>query len=67
MSWDLTAAWYAVMGTEPFFRLSDPCDITVLDDGRIQIRDNPLGKFKFLENQMDPEKIADGIDAIWSA
>jgi len=67
MSWDLTAAWYAVMGTEPFFRLSDPCDIKVLENGRIKIESNSLGRFRFLENNMEPEKIAEGIEAIWSA
>jgi inosine-uridine nucleoside N-ribohydrolase len=65
MSWDLTAVWYAVMGVEPFFRLSNPCDIDVLDDGRIKERDNPSGKFRFLENRMAPEKIAAEMEAIW--
>ena len=66
MSWDLTAAWFAVMGTEPFFKLSNPCDISVIDNGRIKIHDNPSGNFRFLENNMEPEKIAEGIEAIWS-
>lgn len=66
MSWDLAAAWYAVMGTGPFFRLSNPYDIVVLDNGRIKKSDNPLGKFRFLENNIEPEKIAEGIEAIWS-
>jgi inosine-uridine nucleoside N-ribohydrolase len=66
MSWDLTAAWYAVMGIEPFFILSNPCDINVLDNGRITIKDNPSGKFRFLENRVEPEKIAEGMEAIWS-
>jgi hypothetical protein len=66
MSWDLTAAWYAVMGVDPFFRVSSPCDICVLDNGRIKINDNPSGKFRFLENRIAPEKIAEEIEAIWS-
>jgi inosine-uridine nucleoside N-ribohydrolase len=67
MSWDLTAAWYAVMGIEPFFKLSNQYDVSILENGRITIKDNPSGRFRFLENRIEPEKIAGGMEAIWSA
>lgn len=67
MSWDLTAAWYAVMGTEPFFKLSSTYDVDILEKGKIQVKEDPDGKFQFLENKMDPEEIAKGIESIWSA
>ena len=66
MSWDLTAAWYAVMGTEPFFKLSSPFDINVTGNGKIKLKDNPIGKFRFLENKMAPEEIAREMESIWS-
>jgi inosine-uridine nucleoside N-ribohydrolase len=67
MSWDLTAVWYAVMGIEPFFKLSNQYDVSILENGRITIKENPSGRFRFLENRIEPEKIAEGIEAIWSA
>jgi inosine-uridine nucleoside N-ribohydrolase len=64
-SHDLIAAWYAVMGTEPFFQVSDPCDISILNDGRTLWKEQPGGKFRFLHYKMNPEKISEQIDALW--
>jgi hypothetical protein len=55
------------MGTEPFFTLSSPFDIVILDDGKIRIKENPGGKFRFLENKIEPKEIARQIDVMWSA
>jgi inosine-uridine nucleoside N-ribohydrolase len=65
-SWDLTAAWFAVMGTKPFFELSEPYDVSVLNNGHIIKTENNNGKFRFLQNKIAPEEIAIQIDSMWS-
>lgn len=65
-SWDLTAAWFAIMGAEPFFELSESYDVSVLHDGRILKTARNNGKFHFLQNKIAPEKIAVQIDSMWS-
>jgi inosine-uridine nucleoside N-ribohydrolase len=65
-SWDLTAAWFAVMGMEPFFELSEPYDVSVLNNGHILKTERNNGKFRFLQNKMEPEEIAVQFDSMWS-
>jgi inosine-uridine nucleoside N-ribohydrolase len=64
-SWDLTAAWFAVMGAAPFFELSELCNISILNNGHIMKTKNRNGKFCFLQNKMAPEEIAVQIDSMW--
>jgi inosine-uridine nucleoside N-ribohydrolase len=66
-SWDLTAAWYAVMGEEPFFSLSEFYELRIDEKGRTQKKPASEGRFRFLLNRMNPHEIAKQIDAFWSA
>ena len=47
-SWDLTAALYAVRPKENYFKLSDPGNITVLDDGKTNFTAAADGKHRYL-------------------
>jgi inosine-uridine nucleoside N-ribohydrolase len=66
MSWDLTAAWYALAGTEPFFYLSSPYNVSIDTTGLAQFQENPQGRFRILHNRIDPELIAQHIDSMWT-
>lgn len=66
MSWDLTAAWYALAGTEPFFYLSSPCNVSIDSNGLALYQDDSQGKCRILHNRMDPEQIAKHIDSMWT-
>jgi hypothetical protein len=64
-SWDLTAIWYAIMGAEPFFYLSETFDVKIGAKGEAIKTAVPGGRYRFLLNKMEPEKIAQDIDALW--
>jgi inosine-uridine nucleoside N-ribohydrolase len=64
-SWDLTAIWMAVVGTEPFFTLSEPCSVAISDKGETIYSFTPEGRVRFLLNRMDPAEIGAKIDRLW--
>lgn len=66
-SWDLTAIWYAVMGTEPHFILSEKGNIIIEDDGRSLFTPDLTGRFKYLmlSPHTDASEIAGCIDKLW--
>lgn len=66
-SWDLTAVWYAVMGTEPHFSISSSGDIIIKDDGKSEFTPSPTGRFRYIEvsPNTDAAKIASQIDKLW--
>ncbi len=65
MSWDLTAAWAAVEGTEPFFELSECGEIVADEDGNLTFTSCENGRFRYLKNKMQPEAIGKEIDSMW--
>ena len=64
-SWDLTAIWFAIMGPEPFFYLSDAHDVRIDDEGRTIYRPKLNGKVRFLQNKLPPEEIGWRMDKLW--
>ena len=66
-SWDLTAIWYAVMGTEPHFSISSRGNITIKDDGKSEFTPNLNGHFRYLKISPDTDaaSIARQIDSLW--
>jgi inosine-uridine nucleoside N-ribohydrolase len=63
-SWDLTAAWYAVMGEEPFFKLSELTNVSITERGGLVSLPSRTGRFRFLLNKRDPGEIARDMDAV---
>ncbi len=66
MSWDLTAIWFALRGTEPFFERSGPLSVTVHPDGRTEFTEDPDGQVRLLRNRMSPDAIGLALDALWT-
>lgn len=67
-SWDLTAIWYAVMGTEPHFILSERGNINIEDDGKSKFTADPTGRSRYLmlSPHTDTDVIAGYIDNLWA-
>lgn len=67
-SWDLTAIWYAVMGTEPHFKLSERGTITIEDDGKSLFTPDLTGRFRYLmlSQNTNASEIAGFIDKLWA-
>lgn len=66
MSWDLTAIWFALRGTEPFFELSGPMTVTVHPDGCTEFIEDSTGQVRLLRNRMTPDAIGRALDALWT-
>lgn len=66
-SWDLTAVWYAIMGAEPLFVLSDPYRVKISDDGATPLTSDPQGSLRLLLNKKTPEEIGAYFDSLWEA
>jgi len=64
-SWDLTAVWVAIKGPEPFFKLTEPHDVIIDDDGRTIYTPDPKGNVQFLLNKIPEEEIGREIDDLW--
>lgn len=47
-SWDPMTVWTAVMGAEPYFMLTNPCQVEILADGRCEVNEKAGGKCRFL-------------------
>jgi inosine-uridine nucleoside N-ribohydrolase len=62
-SWDPLTVWAAVMGTEPYFTLTKPCEVEVLADGSCVIQKKRNGKCRFLlPRQSETEKLTELLD-----
>jgi hypothetical protein len=66
MSWDLTAVWAAVMGCEPYFKLSEKGNVVVTDEGITIFTQDSQGRFQYVLNKIGPEEIGRQIDNMWS-
>lgn len=62
-SWDLTAAWTAVMGAEPLFCLSPTCRVTLDEKGVMQVTEDPAGRCRILRD-VDKRRVEETFDRI---
>jgi len=64
MSWDLAAVWIAVMGPEPYFKLSEPGILEVDENGFSQWQEKHNGNHRHILQVVPDERIAEDFDAI---
>jgi len=64
-SWDLTAVWAAIKGSEPFFSLTEPHNLYINSEGMSIYTPDPNGKVRFLQNKMSEKEIGREIDSLW--
>lgn len=62
-SWDPMTVWAAVMGEEPYFTLTESCQVELLSDGRCVVSESAEGKCRFLLlRQEEREKLTEILD-----
>ena len=63
-SWDLLTVWYAAMGAEELFTLSNSGTVEVLDDGTTIFKEKEDGKHYYIRLSKDNEYVESKIDYV---